>query len=110
MRGAHGFTPIRGAVADIWRVPVLRAHGIDTWRPKPCVARTVISALYRRTRSGPEGAGYFRMSRGRWLLNSIPMTRWGQAPMLLAFESLLAARRGVQPSWELRAQARTAHS
>lgn len=65
------------------------------------VARAVIAALYRRTRSGPEGAGYFVMSRGRWFTNPLPAVRWGEAPMLLALTYLQAARRGLPPSWEL---------
>jgi hypothetical protein len=64
------------------------------------VAAAVTRALFRYTGRPPE-AGYFLMSRGRWWTNRLPVVRWGQAPMLLAYTSLLAAARRLPPSWEL---------
>jgi hypothetical protein len=61
-------------------------------------AAIVIERLFRWTRDG--AAGYFVASRGRWLTNRVPFVRWGQAPMLLALDQLLATRRGVAASWE----------
>jgi hypothetical protein len=59
------------------------------------VARAVVARLYRRTRNGPEAMGFFIASRGRWTSNRLPYVRWGEAPMLRAHATLLAARRGV---------------
>jgi hypothetical protein len=61
-------------------------------------ASVVIERLFRWTR--PDEAGYFVASRGRWLTNRVPFVRWGQAPMLLALDQLLAMRRGMSPSWQ----------
>jgi hypothetical protein len=61
------------------------------------VARAVVARLYRRTRNGPEAMGYFIASRGRWTSNRLPYVRWGEAPMLRAITTLLAARRGLRP-------------
>jgi len=64
------------------------------------VTQAVVASLYHRVRSGERPAGYFLTSRGRWFRNALPMVRWGEAPMLLALTYLLAARRGLPPSWE----------
>lgn len=63
------------------------------------VTRSVTAALFRFVREGPEPRGYFILSRGRWLRNRLPAIRWGQAPMLVAFESLFVAEKGLSPSW-----------
>lgn len=65
------------------------------------VALAVTQALFRTTRSGPDAAGYFVLSRGRWFTNRLAAVRWGQAPMLLALTSLRAAENAVRPSWEI---------
>ncbi len=65
------------------------------------VTGAVTRALFRFTRTGDDEAGYFIMSRGRWLRNTLPAVRWGEAPMLLALTALLAAEKSLRPSWEL---------
>jgi hypothetical protein len=60
-------------------------------------AQAVIAQLFHFTVAGERG--YFIASRGRVFANRVPFVRWGQAPMLLALDQLLAVRRGVGPSW-----------
>jgi len=68
------------------------------------VAAAVVRELWIWTRAAEPRAGYFAASRGRHVTNRIALVRWGQAPMLLALESLFAARAGLRPSWEQRAR------
>ena len=67
--------------------------------PAERTAAKVIATLFRFT--APD-RGYFIASRGRWFTNRVPFVRWGQAPMLLALDQLLALRAGVPPSWTQR--------
>ena len=61
------------------------------------VATAVIASLFRTTRRGEDEAGYFVMSRGRWLTNPLPAVRWGLAPMLRALTVLRAVTQGLSP-------------
>ena len=64
------------------------------------VTQAVTGLLFRFTRQGSEEAGYFLLSRGRFVTNPLPAVRWGQAPMLLALTHLRAAAAGLRPAWE----------
>jgi len=73
---------------------------LSLWQPDimaraQAVTEAVTRALFVFTRRDVDEAGYFLMSRGRWVTNRVSAVRWGQAPMLLALTHLRAASVGL---------------
>ena len=64
------------------------------------VTQAVCRQLWIPAPSGGSERGWFAAWRGKLAVNRVPLVRWGQAPMVLALDSLLAARHGLRPSWE----------
>ena len=64
------------------------------------VTQAVVHQLWIPVAQAGIDQGWFAAWRGPRGVNRVPLVRWGQAPMVLALESLLAARAGLRPSWE----------
>lgn len=64
------------------------------------VAQAVVRQLWIPAPQPGIERGWFAAWRGPRGLNRVPLVRWGQAPMVLALQSLLAARAGLRPAWE----------
>lgn len=65
------------------------------------VTQAVLQQLWVPAPGAGGERGWFAAWRGRRGVNRVPLVRWGQAPMVLALDSLRAARRGLPPSWTL---------